>query len=143
MIVRLTRRYCFTASHRLHAPQLSAEQNIGIYGKCNNPYGHGHNYAVELTVAGPVDETTGRVVDLAVLDTLAEDHFLSPFRYRYLNEEVPGFRNSVPTTENLTAEVDRRLRAAWSQALPSGPRLESVRIFETERNVCEVTSAAL
>ena len=140
MTVRLSKRYGFAASHRLHSPVLTDDQNRETYGKCNNPYGHGHNYEVELTLRGKVDPVTGRVVDLALLDALAEKHFLASFRYRNLNEEVPAFRRTVPTTENLALEVDRRLRAAWPEVFPhSGPRLEMVRIRETDRNICEIT----
>jgi 6-pyruvoyltetrahydropterin/6-carboxytetrahydropterin synthase len=140
LIVRLTRRYEFFASHRLHCSTLTEEQNREIYGKCNNPHGHGHNYEVELTVQGEVDPVTGCVVDISALDRLADDQILTPFRYRNLNEEVEAFRTLVPTTENLGAEVDRRLRAAWPGAFAGrGPRLEKVRIRETERNICEIT----
>jgi 6-pyruvoyltetrahydropterin/6-carboxytetrahydropterin synthase len=140
MIVRLSKRYAFSAAHRLHSPALNAAENRATYGKCNNPRGHGHNYEVELTVRGPVDALTGRVVDLAVLDALAEKEILAPFRFRNLNEEVPLFRTVVPTTENLGREVDRRLRAAWAGIFTGeSPVLEKVRIWETERNICEVT----
>lgn len=141
MTVRLSRRYGFFASHRLHAQALTDDQNREIYGKCNNPHGHGHNYEVELTVRGEVDPLTGRVVDLALLDRLAEEQILTPFRYRNLNEEVEAFRDLVPTTENLGVEIDRRLRAAWSRTFAGGePRLDKVRIHETERNICEIAS---
>jgi 6-pyruvoyltetrahydropterin/6-carboxytetrahydropterin synthase len=140
MIVRLTRRYAFSASHRLHSPTLSDEENREVYGKCNNPWGHGHNYEVELTVRGEVNPETGRVVDLPALDGLAEQQVIVPLRLRNLNEEVPAFRSAVPTTENLTLEVERRLREAWPEVFPGGtPSLDSVRIRETERNICEIT----
>jgi 6-pyruvoyltetrahydropterin/6-carboxytetrahydropterin synthase len=139
MTVHLSRKYGFSATHRLHAKGLSDAENRTIYGKCNNPHGHGHNYEVEITVAGPVDAVTGRAVDLAALDALAAREVIDPLRYRDLNEEVEAFRTEVPTTENLTSEVDRRLRAAWPGVFPSGtPRLEKIRIWETERNICEV-----
>jgi 6-pyruvoyltetrahydropterin/6-carboxytetrahydropterin synthase len=137
--VYVSRRYAFSATHRLHAVGLSDAENQAIYGKCNNPHGHGHNYEVEITVAGPVDAVTGRAVDLAALDALAAREVIGPLRYRNLNEEVEAFRTVVPTTENLTFEVDRRLRAGWAGAFPGGvPRLEKIRIWETERNICEV-----
>jgi 6-pyruvoyltetrahydropterin/6-carboxytetrahydropterin synthase len=140
MIVRLSRRYVFFASHRLHSPALTDEQNREVFGKCNNPHGHGHNYEVELTIRGAVDPVTGRVVDLSLLDRLAEEQILIPLRYRNLNEEVTAFRTTVPTTENLGVEVHRRLREAWGNAFAGGgPRLEKVRISETERNICEIT----
>jgi 6-pyruvoyltetrahydropterin/6-carboxytetrahydropterin synthase len=137
-MVYVSRKYRFSASHRLHSNALSEAENFEIYGKCNNPHGHGHNYEVELTVAGPVDSLTGRAVDLAELDALAEREILAPFRYRNLNQEVAAFRDVVPTTENLGIELDRRLRAAWPATFGHGPRLEKVRIWETERNICEI-----
>jgi 6-pyruvoyltetrahydropterin/6-carboxytetrahydropterin synthase len=136
MTIRLTKRYRFAASHRLHSPALTDEENRETYGKCNNPLGHGHNYEVELTVCGTVDPITGKVVDLRLLDALAEGQILAPFRYRNLNEEVAAFGTIVPTTENLGLEVDRRLRQAWPETFP---HLEKVRIRETDRNICEVT----
>lgn len=140
MTVRLSRRYVFFASHRLHSLALTEDENRETFGKCNNPHGHGHNYEVELTVRGAVDPVTGRVVDLDSLDRLAEEQILTPFRYRNLNEEVAAFRTVVPTTENLGAEVDRRLREAWVRTFPAdGPALEKVRIQETPRNICEIT----
>ena len=139
MTVHLSRRYAFCASHRLHASALSDARNKEIFGKCNNPFGHGHNYEVEITVRGEVDAVTGRVVDLGSLDSLAEKHILAPFRYRNLNEEVAAFRSVVPTTENLAGEVLLRLQKAWLDTFPApGPQLEKVRIWETERNICEV-----
>lgn len=140
MTIHLSRRYGFTATHRLHAPTLSDEENRAIYGKCNNPHGHGHNYEIEITVAGPVDPVTGRSVSLETLDALANRELIEPLRYRNLNEEVPAFRMAVPTTENLAFELDRRLRAAWAEAFPEGlPKFEKIRIWETERNICEIS----
>jgi 6-pyruvoyltetrahydropterin/6-carboxytetrahydropterin synthase len=142
-MIRLTRRYTFSASHRLHSVALSDAENRALYGKCNNPYGHGHDYEVELTVGGEVDTVTGRVVDLARLDALADEQILTPFRYRDLNRQVAAFKTTVPTTENLAIEVDRRLRAQWSNTFgESGLRLEKVRIRETDRNICDITGQA-
>jgi 6-pyruvoyltetrahydropterin/6-carboxytetrahydropterin synthase len=141
--VRLSRRYGFAASHRLHSPALTDAENRETYGKCNNPHGHGHNYEVELTVCGAVDQVTGRVVDMGLLDRLAETQILAPFRYRNLNEEVAAFRTAVPTTENLGLELDRRLREVWPETFAGGGvRLEKVRIWETDRNICEVSAKA-
>lgn len=109
------------------------------YGKCNNPHGHGHNYEVEITVAGHIDPVTGRAVDLHMLDRIAEEQILRPLRYRNLNEEVPRFREVVPTTENLASELDRRLRSAWKDVFgPGGVAFEKLRISETDRNICEI-----
>ena len=120
MTVRLSRRYTFAASHRLHSPALTDEENRAIYGKCNNPHGHGHNYEVELTVRGTVDPVTGRVVDLAALDRLAEEQILAPFRYRNLNEEVAAFRTAVPTTENLGAGSGPPVAGSMGRSFPGG-----------------------
>jgi 6-pyruvoyltetrahydropterin/6-carboxytetrahydropterin synthase len=140
MKVHLTRSYGFSASHRLHSPQLSDEENRALYGKCNNPHGHGHNYEVEVTVAGPVNPVTGRAVDLVVLDRIIDEEILTPLRHRNINEEFEAFRGPVvPTTENLAAEVYRRLSGVWALVFASpGVMLEKVRILETERNICEV-----
>jgi 6-pyruvoyltetrahydropterin/6-carboxytetrahydropterin synthase len=140
MTVRLGRRYGFAASHRLHSPALSDAENQATFGKCNNPFGHGHNYEIEVTVRGRVSALTGRAVDLTTLDALMEAEILKPLRYRNLNEEVEAFRTAVPTTENLAVEVDRRLRHAWSARFgEEGPQLERVSIHETDRNICEVS----
>lgn len=139
MTVRLTRKYGFAASHRLHSRGLSDEENRRVYGKCNNPHGHGHNYEVEITVRGEVDRITGRALDIRRLDRIAEEQILKPLRYRNLNDEVPVFREVVPTTENLAGELDRRLRSAWPEHFPEGGAvLEKLRIWETERNICEI-----
>ena len=137
--MQLTRLYHFSASHRLHSSELSEEANQELYGKCNNPYGHGHNYEVEVTVSGPVDSRTGRVVDLHDLDALVKGHVTEPFDHRNLNEEVAEFQQLVPTTENLGIIIDKRLRASWDSAFPQRtPALERVRIYETARNIFEV-----
>ena len=138
-MIRVTRRYRFVASHRLHTPALGERENRELYGKCNNPYGHGHNYEVEISVAGPLDARTGRAVDPAALDRLVETEVLRPFDHRNLNAEIPEFAAMVPTSENIGLEIDRRLRARWRHAFPGEwPRLEKIRIAETARNIFEV-----
>ena len=140
--IELTRRYRFSASHRLHSETLSEEANRELYGKCNNPYGHGHNYELEVTVQGAVDRRTGKVVDLQDLDSLVERSVVKPFEHRNLNEEVLDFQKLVPTTENLNIIVDRRLRDTWQSAFPEGrPALARVRIYETARNIFEIRSS--
>lgn len=131
MKTSLTRRYRFAASHRLHSPHFSAEENQRLYGKCNNPYGHGHNYFVEVTVTGPVDPATGMIANLGELDPFVEREVIEPFDQRYLNEEVAEFQTSVPTTENVAREIYRRL-----EKFPAA-RLERVRIEETSKNSFE------
>ena len=140
-MIRLSKRYRFFASHRLHSPLLTEAENLEMYGKCTNPHGHGHNYQVEITVYGEVDPVTGRVMDLRLLDEIAEEQILVPFRYRYLNQEIPAFRDVVPTTENLGIELDRRLRACWTKKTgEKGVKLDSIRIWETDRNICEISN---
>ncbi len=140
MTVRIGRRYGFSATHRLFNPALGEAENRAIFGKCANPFGHGHNYEIELTVRSGVDPVTGMAVPLSKLDTLVEDAILADFRHRNLNEEVPAFREVVPTTENLAIEVLRRLHVAWPGTFPAAVILEKVRIWETERNICELSN---
>jgi 6-pyruvoyltetrahydropterin/6-carboxytetrahydropterin synthase len=140
--MRLTRRYRFSASHRLHADGLSAAENAEIYGKCNNPYGHGHNYTVEIAVRGPVDPVSGRVVDPRVLDELVERSVLRAFDHQNLNT-LPEFAGIVPTSENLGVEIRRRLAGAWPPGFAEGrPALDRVRVEETERNIFEIGDTA-
>jgi 6-pyruvoyltetrahydropterin/6-carboxytetrahydropterin synthase len=129
--ISLTRRYRFSASHRLHSRLFSEEQNRELYGKCANPLGHGHNYVVEVTVAGPVDSSTGMVANLGDLDPFVKREVIEAFDHKYLNEEIPEFGHLVPTTENLCREIYRRL-----QPFPAS-RLERVRIEETSNNSFE------
>lgn len=137
--MKLTRVYRFSASHRLHSGQLSDDRNWEVYGRCNNPHGHGHNYRLEVSVEGPVDRETGRVVDPAGLDQLVHAAVLNDFAYRNLNDEVPDLRGKVPTTEVVADVVYRRLQSAWPQAFAENtPRLARVRIYETRNNIFEV-----
>jgi 6-pyruvoyltetrahydropterin/6-carboxytetrahydropterin synthase len=131
MKISLTRRYSFAASHRLHSPKLSEEENRFIYGKCNNPYGHGHNYIVEVTVTGPVDGSTGMITNLGDLDPFVQKEAIEVFDHKYLNEEIPEFKALVPTTENVCREIYRRLKK-----YPLA-QLERVRIEETLKNSFE------
>ena len=136
---RVTRRYAFPASHRLHAGSLSEEENRRLYGKCNNPYGHGHNYEIEVSARGPADPRTGLAVHTAALDDLVSREVLQPFGHRNLSKEVAEFTAVVPTSENLAVEICRRLKRHWSASFPGGwPRLEKVRIAETPRNIFEI-----
>lgn len=132
---RVTRTYRFPASHRLHAPQLSEEQNEAIYGKCNNPFGHGHNYVLEVTARGPADDS-GRTLDPGRLDGLVQQQVLTPFSHRNLNMDVDSFQGRVPTSENLAVEICRRLKQNWAAVFPGEwPKLDRVRISETARNI--------
>src|SRR5215813_4352968 len=104
----MTRRYWFSASHRLHSESMSLEENRRVYGKCNNPHGHGHNYALEVTVAGKVDPKTGMVCNLAELDNFVAEKILQRFSHENLNT-LEEFQGVVPTTENLCIEIYRIL----------------------------------
>ncbi len=127
----LTRRYKFSASHRLHNVRFSEDENKRLYGKCSNPRGHGHNYILEVTITGAVDPVTGMIANLGELDPFVEREVVEPFDYKYLNEEVDAFRETVPTAENLCREIYRRLKPF------SAARLERVRIEETSKNSFE------
>ena len=122
------RRYMLSASHRLHSDALSDAANRATYGKCNNPFGHGHNYVIEVLVGGEVNRETGMVINLATLDEVVQTSVVERFDHTNLNLD-PLFVNQVPTTENLTKAVFDVLK----DALPAG-RLEYVRVEETENN---------
>jgi 6-pyruvoyltetrahydropterin/6-carboxytetrahydropterin synthase len=142
-LIRVTRAYRFSASHRLHAPGLSDSENQELYGKCNNPYGHGHNYQIEVSARGPVEGRSGRAVDPRALDHLVKKQVLDPFDQQNLNTSVKFFEELVPTTENLAREIYRRLAVNWRSAFPGAwPVLEKVRIAETPRNIFEVSEHA-
>ena len=131
MKVHLTRRYLFSASHRLHCDGLSEEENRAVYGKCNNPHGHGHNYALEVTVSGRVDPGTGMVCNLTDLDTAVQREILDRFDHTNLNV-LPQFSAEVPTTENLSELIFKILQRKFSSA-----HLEKVVLQETAMNSFE------
>ncbi len=136
MRLELTRRYWFAAAHRLHSRHLDDAENRRIYGKCNNPYGHGHNYVAEVTVTGPLDPATGMIAHLGELDQFVAREVLEPFDHKNLNEDVPAFRETVPTTENLCIEIFNRLKKF------PGARLVKIRLEETGRNSFEYAGEA-
>jgi 6-pyruvoyltetrahydropterin/6-carboxytetrahydropterin synthase len=131
MKAHLTRRYRFSASHRLHSADMSAAENIATYGKCNNPHGHGHNYALEVTVSGPVDRATGMICNLVDLDGFVEREVLARYDLQNLNT-LQEFANEVPTTENLSVEIYEILQRGFQKA-----HLEGVRLEETMMNSFE------
>lgn len=136
-MIHLTRRYHFSASHRLHSAALSADANVRVYGKCDNPYGHGHNYVLHVTVAGEVDASTGMVLDLALLDRVVEEEVLEPFGHTYLNLDVEVFTRVVPTTENVCIEIFRLLRARLERERIAAARLQKILLEETSSNYFE------
>lgn len=131
MKAHLSRRYRISASHRLHSDALSEEENRSVYGKCNNPHGHGHNYVIEVTVSGQVDEMTGMVCNLADLDGCVQTTVIDPFDHANLNL-AHCFSAQVPTTENLCRTIYDLLAERFPQA-----HLERVRIEETANNFFE------
>lgn len=138
--VLLTRRYRFSSSHRLHSPALGEGENRELYGKCNNPFGHGHDYTLEVTVRGRVDPGRGRLLPVAQLDALARRAVIEPLDRRNLNTDVEEFATLVPTTENLAVLILGWLSAAWKAAFAGhDARLEKVRIWETRRNIFELS----
>ena len=135
--IELGRRYRFSASHRLHSSKLSEEENRRVYGKCNNPHGHGHNYVVEVSVSGAVDPATGMIANLADLDSFVEREVIEPLDHKSLNEDVAAFRENVPTTENVCKEIFARLKH-----FPKA-KLERVRVEETGNNTFEYAGEEL
>jgi 6-pyruvoyltetrahydropterin/6-carboxytetrahydropterin synthase len=136
VIAHFGRRYPFSASHRLHVEALSEGENRRTFGKCNNPFGHGHNYVVEVTLSGPVDPVTGMVVNLSDLDLFAQREVLDLFDYANLNT-LEAFRDRVTTTENVCVEMWSIFsRFAESKEYPQ-LRLERIRIEETGNNSFE------
>ncbi len=137
-MVYLTRRYRFAAAHRLNNDSLSPEDNAILYGKCNSPYGHGHNYALEVTVAGRVNPATGMTIDLGRLDRLVQEEVLDRLDHAHLNLDVEALRETIPTTENLCVEIYRLLSRQWERACGKDEaRLKRVRLEETSSNYFE------
>lgn len=131
-IVTVTRRMTFNAAHRVHNPALSEAENQAIFGKCNNPNWHGHNYVLEVSVAGEIDEKTGYVIDLGIVKRVVQDAVIDAVDHRNLNVEVEFMRGIIPTTENLVVVcwqvLEPRLRPA---------RLRRLRLWETENHSVE------
>ena len=136
MKVYLTRRYLFNAAHRLHNPVLSDAANREVYGKCNHPHGHGHNYFLEVTVSGPIAPETGMICDLGALDATVAREILNRFDHSNLNQ-LDDFRGIVPTTENLAVCICQILSRA-----PLPAHLEDIRIEETANNSFEYAGGA-
>jgi len=132
-ILTLTRSYEFAAAHRLNVPDMTEEQNIALFGKCNSPAGHGHNYALEVTVEGEPDPRTGMMVDLEKLDKAVEDLVVERYDHKHLNVDIPEFMDRTPTSEVIAQEIFNRLDGN----LPA--TLRRVRLFETARSCFEVS----
>lgn len=141
----LTRRYRFSSSHRLYSPALDDEQNRLTYGRCANPYGHGHNYVLEVSVQGKPDPKTGRVIAIEDLDRYVQAKVLSVYDGKNMNVDIDSFQGSVvPTTENVAVDVRRRLETDWPAQgaswphTPRMPALAGVRLFETRKNIFDI-----
>ena len=128
----LTRTFDFNAAHRIHNPALSDARNLELYGKCNNPAGHGHNYHLEVTVAGEPDQETQYVMDLGVLKAIVEEHVTGQLDHKHLNVDVPHFAERVPSAENIAIFI-------WDALAPHvhPARLHRVRLHETPRNIVD------
>jgi 6-pyruvoyltetrahydropterin/6-carboxytetrahydropterin synthase len=125
-MVYLTRKVEFAASHRYHNPAFSAEENRRVFGKCNNPHGHGHNYRLEVTIAGEPDPVTGMVLDLKELKDILEREIMQRMDHRFLNYEVAELKGQIPTCENVA-------RVIWNLLEPKIPqgKLHRVRLYES------------
>jgi 6-pyruvoyltetrahydropterin/6-carboxytetrahydropterin synthase len=132
-MVYLTRKIEFSASHVYHNPAMSAEENRRVFGKCNNPHGHGHNYTLEVTIAGEPDPVTGMVLDLKELKEILEREIMRRMDHRHLNHEVPELKGQIPTCENIS-------RVIWNLLEPNihQGRLHKVRLYETPDLFAEV-----
>jgi 6-pyruvoyltetrahydropterin/6-carboxytetrahydropterin synthase len=130
--VEITRLEEFCAAHRLHNPSFSAEENRRLYGVCNNPNGHGHNYAFEVTVRGPVPRDTGMVFDLNRLMVLLREEIVSQVDHKHLNHDVPWLAGVVPTAENVAIAFWKRLEPHLARF--EGCKLARVRVYESRNN---------
>ncbi len=128
-IVTVTRRLRFNAAHRIHNPELSAEENTRLFGKCNNPNWHGHNYALEVSVRGPIDEKTGYVIDLGHLRDIVEREVIEQTDHRNFNIDVPYTHGIIPTTENVVVAMWRVLAPVVAPG-----QLTRLRLWETDNN---------
>lgn len=129
-MVRLTRKYHFCTAHRLNSDQLSKEENLALFGKCNNPYGHGHNYYLEVTVSGKPDPVTGMITNLADLDEVVEEEIMKRFDHKNLNLDTEEFKELNPTSENVAV-------VTWDLLSPKLTNLYKIGLYETEKNYFE------
>jgi 6-pyruvoyltetrahydropterin/6-carboxytetrahydropterin synthase len=139
-MVFLTRRATFSASHYYWNDAWSAEKNQEVFGRCANRNGHGHNYTLEVTVAGEPDPVTGFVVDLKWLKDVIEREVMAAYDHRHLNLEAPEFRDEIPTTENIAVAAWQRLEPAVTAG--GGARLDRVRVYETPEIFAEFRGEA-
>jgi len=131
-VVTVTRRLHFNAAHRVHNPALSDQENDRLFGKCNNPNWHGHNYILDVSVRGPVEERTGYVLDLGALKKIVEDHAVNLIDHKNFNLDVPFMNGIIPTSENIIVAI-------WQQLEPviRPGRLVKLVMWETPNNYVE------
>jgi 6-pyruvoyltetrahydropterin/6-carboxytetrahydropterin synthase len=132
-MTRLSQKFEFSASHRLFNPTFSDEQNLKTFGKCSNPHGHGHNYELQVTLRGRPNEK-GLLVDIPAFEKIVADTVVTKFDHKNLNDEVPEFKNSIPTVENIAATIYRMLKPKLQL---DGASLASVTVWETAKTWCE------
>jgi len=133
-MVRLSQKFEFSATHRLHNPALSDEENCRVYGKCNNPHGHGHNYEVQVTLRGTPD-ATGTLVDVPQFERVVGATVIERLDHRNLNVEVPAFRDGlIPSVENIAMTIYRMLKPKFDG---TRAQLASVTVWETPKTWCE------
>ncbi|MEM8829616.1 MAG: 6-carboxytetrahydropterin synthase [Cyanobacteria bacterium P01_G01_bin.19] len=135
MEATLTVKTHFSAAHRLAIPSLSFEENQEIYGKCARPHGHGHNYHLEVTVAGEIDDRTGMLVDLGELQKAIDEYVVEPFDHTFLNKDIPYFAEVVPTAENIAVRIADLLRSPVKEL---GCELDKIKLIESPNNSCEI-----
>ncbi len=136
----ITRRVEFSASHVCANPAWSPEQNFAVFGAAANPHGHGHNYAIEVTLEGEPDAKTGMLFDLKRLKEILNEEVVGPMDHRFLNHEVPPFDRVIPTAENIAAEIWRRLEKHFASG---AAKLNNVRLYETEDLYVDFSKAAV
>ena len=139
MEATLTVKTHFSAAHRLAIPSLSFEENQEIYGKCARPNGHGHNYHLEVTVAGEINDRTGMLVDLGALQNAIDEYVVEPFDHTFLNKDIPYFAEVVPTAENIAVRIADLLRSPIKEL---GAELDKIKLIESPNNSCEVNCRA-
>jgi 6-pyruvoyltetrahydropterin/6-carboxytetrahydropterin synthase len=135
MEATLTVKTHFSAAHRLALPSLSLEENTEIYGKCARTHGHGHNYHLEVTVAGEIDPRTGMLVDLGALQKVIDEYVVEPFDHTFLNKDIPYFAEVVPTAENIALHIAQLLRSPVREL---GAQLDRIKLIESPNNSCEI-----
>jgi 6-pyruvoyltetrahydropterin/6-carboxytetrahydropterin synthase len=133
-MVRLSQRFEFSASHRLHNPRFSDEENRRKFGKCNNPHGHGHNYEVQVTLAGEPDQSVGVLIDVPAMERIVSSTVIDRFDHKNLNVETEEFRDLIPSVENIAMVIFRMLKPQFER---QRARLASVTVWETPKTWCE------